>query len=382
MIDQNEILEKIKESLPLSSIQKGKLSNSLFTGGAGILLFYALEMLTTEENYLNEDFEQSLVILCNRASEYSTASFCNGYAGFLWLLDFFKKNNILDEAFDLNIYSDQLHRDLNIYVNNDNMDFLHGATGLAYVSLNIFSDPKLELYFNTLLNKVEKTDEGYCLSTKFTLEHREVYDFGLAHGMINLLPILDLCIDRNIYKELAKDIFNGIFNYYINTIGRYSKKSFFPNFLDLTDHNFSSFESRLAWCYGDLGILFLLYKYASKYYSRDKSSFLLDKLKITAKRKDDIDTEIGDYSICHGSTGASIIFKILFIKTGEDIFNEASSYWEKRSMEYYLSNNVSSGVKNHSIIEGSLGVGILILMNKNNLFANDFLLKWADMFLL
>ena len=93
-------------------------------------------------------------------------------------------------------------------------------------------------------------------------ERTTVYNLSLSHGMASIVAILSKILARGINKEKTEKLLRGVINYILsNQFDIKNSLSYFPNSISLEGDKGP--QSRLAWCYGDLGVSLALWN-ASK----------------------------------------------------------------------------------------------------------------------
>ncbi len=86
--------------------------------------------------------------------------------------------------------------------------------------------------------------------------------------------------------------------------------------------------TRLAWCYGDLGLSLILWGAARTLKDAALGAFCRDLAhRSTARGPEDSTTEIEDAGFCHGAAGAGHLYARLFEATGEEAFRASSQRW-------------------------------------------------------
>jgi lantibiotic modifying enzyme len=176
----------------------------------------------------------------------------------------------------------------------------------------------------------------------------------------------------------------------IDLILKYKKNggdSMFPSVIDLFNKSNNLSDSRLAWCYGDLGIAYsILYYYRA---SRDITykDIALEIIKHCINR--DKNTGVNDKCFCHGTSGLFYIYYKLYSIFDIKIFEKAYKYWLNLTLENYrnissfetCALNIELKKKEYmldlGLIEGITGIG-LSLISYLDTKEND----WEDFFML
>ena len=145
-------------------------------------------------------------------------------------------------------------------------------------------------------------------------------------------------------------------------------------------------KSRLAWCYGDLGIGLALWQAGKAVKNHVWKEKGLDILLQSTKRRALHETSVIDAGICHGSAGLVMIFRRLFFETQRDEFKDVILYWIDQTLNLSRFNDGLAGYKSfvknewicdYSLLTGISGIGLTLL---SYLFEDKQ--EWDELFLL
>lgn len=121
-----KILEQIEQD-----VSKYKIDNVSFVSGyIGVVLFY--ERYSKIEPKMKSKLEKSIYELIKLSYDVSDISYSNGLSGVGWLFSYLISEKVIDvEDSFFNEIDNQIHKNLHIYLNSNNFDFLHGAIGIG-----------------------------------------------------------------------------------------------------------------------------------------------------------------------------------------------------------------------------------------------------------
>lgn len=313
-------------------------------------------------------------------------SFASGLAGFGRVIQFYRSSKVLRKNEGeglLKVFDNYLSLSLNFCISNHNFDYLYGAIGIGFyfieryphsneVKVEIFklvealSDSAIEVSPDKIKweSKIKDTFKGCNIST--------------SHGMAGVLNFLcasyivipDFSLSLSLIKKCVCFLLS-------QRIDKQNSISYFPTYSLEIEKN--PVPSRLSWCYGDLGICFSLLKASHILKDRSLSDLSYNILRKASMRRIKKETNVDDYSFCHGSSGNWYMFKKVYLLSGEKIFHDAADFWE-RETEIYLEVDKD---KAHSLIdpgllEGLCGVGLVSLLEggkSENILDILFLLK-------
>lgn len=328
------------------------------------------------------DVRTSLIDLIN-CNEVSNLTLSYGLCGMLFSLK--QSYDQLNEENEVEIDTDFAAYLLNESVNmiaDDNFDLLTGGIGIVNFLVDNYPQLFVKDDFNCLIEALVSKQYNHVWLSEKDRPSKNI-NLGLSHGYIGIVFVLlkiyklfpsislDAIITNSLDQTLLyKNVENGI--------------SIFPNAVNESYQNKNHF-SRLAWCYGDLGLM-LLFLSAGNILSR--KSYFDEGLKLfknTVHRKDLNENLIFDSSFCHGSAGIAHILNVVKHKYNIQDVDDAYYYWINITLEMMKSNSLYSYepesdqlyVENFGLLNGYCGVGMVLLdclaQNKNLHWSNSLL---------
>ncbi|MBW6533562.1 MAG: lanthionine synthetase C family protein [Mariniphaga sp.] len=376
----NNIQEKIEEIWYLiKSKEVNKIG--LFGGELGSLLFFFNYFKFFRKKTSLEYIENNLNILFSTPAP-NQFSFSSGYAGLGWLMEYFYRGGVLKTPpNELFAHIDPfLGKWMINEMEKGNYDFLHGACGTALYFIAGLPHGKSELYLNDFVIKLNhKAVREIDGSVKWEVvlnfkSFQKGYNISLSHGIPSIINILCKLYKLNICRDVCFDLLAGAIKY-IQKQKLPQKKfiSIYPSWALESTTALNS--SRLAWCYGDLGIAVTFWNAAQVLNDKELESESIEILLHSCKRLDLKSNHVIDAVICHGSAGISHIFKRMYVNTKIPEFNEAANYWIEKTLEFAKYNDGFAGYKAWypesrgglkpvlSLLEGISGIGLALLSN-------------------
>ncbi len=393
---QSEVEENLKLiANKLKDVYQNK-NIGLLSGNSGIALFlfyYAKHIQSNKYYQIAMDVVDDIFNKVESSKVYNT--YCNGIIGFAWFLEHICTNNFVEydntsfieeiDSFIAKTTIDELH--------NENLDFIHGSVGgLLYLTKRYSNNPKPDLlkailkYVNILnKTKVLPIDEQ---------EGRKNINLGMAHGIPAILIILCKIYNLGLNKEETKKLIHYYVEYIIsNEMIKSDYKCIFPSNINSTDGNMT--PSRMAWCYGDLGIAYSLLS-ASKIIKDKKYLSLFDHIiDNSLKRINDIRNPyeyVKDAMFCHGTSGIAHMFlRMSFSTKKQDCYN-ISKYWLNETLKFSRTSSMNIQIDNYksynpelnsmkendfSLLGGITGIGLSLLS-----FVSDEEPKWDECLML
>lgn len=349
--------------------------------GIALFQFYYSKFLDSEK--IHDDALITLKKCFEKINNgYCLPTFCSGIAGFGWTLDHLVKNNFIELDNDeiLSGFDEYIHNVMVFSLNKKNFDFLHGGIGYALYFIQRYKNTlsealkigyKVKIYeFISLLDSfADKTSNQYKWEKVSNGER--VYDLSLSHGISSIIGILNKLYEFPEFRESVKGILLGAINYIIELQYHEDSLSLYTSEISV-ENNKNLDSSRLAWCYGDLGIAIVLLQssYLLKSESlRKKALFIFE---FSSKRTNLEQNSVFDLGICHGTMGISHIFNNICHKLNINTFQDTSDYWLNKGLELATYDDNYLGIKKWnpsikrfvpdlSLLEGAAGVGLVII---------------------
>lgn len=382
----NQLEAKTKQIIDVVS-QHDFNSLSLLSGDTGslFLLSYYAEY-TKEDRYL-EMVEEKIMKMYEKIQEsggHIDCGYSNGISGFLWALNNLNKSGHIDVDLKEN-FADALPL---IYdymfskINEGNFDFFHGALGSANLlldTIDLFPDNTIALRdFNTMLLQIGMVNEEqntlyYASSVlRANNEPKMVINLSYSHGMAAILYYFIRCMQNEdlATPEIKLGIERMVRFFRNNQNIPSAEMSYFPSWVNIENH--VQHNSRLAWCYGDLGIGIVLYQAGELVNDSELMDYALTVLKHTTTRTNPTKENVVEGNFCHGSAGLVQTYRTIYELTKEKIFLEAADYWLQVTVDLAVHEEGYAGYKTYhgrdniyvndcSLLEGAAGVAIVFL---------------------
>jgi len=373
-MDIKEIQFKIEKELSILD----KQPYGLFGGISGIVLYYCnLYKNTNDKKYL-KTIKELLKFTYDNIYRESTInySYCMGLSGFGYLIEYIDTNRFIK------FHRDELHEIdqlliciLSNDINNLNLDFLHGHIGIVLYLVKR-SEKKteikktLQLFIDKLFNMAEWNNNE--IKWKFyDNSNKSDYNISLSHGMSAIIMIL-LTMKKNKIENPKLDLLiNCSINYILSQQINVDEYGSYFSYLAL-ESELCIRKSRLAWCYGDLGIAVVLWNAGIimnniKWINKSQEILLFAAL----NRKELKKNMIFDAGLCHGTSGVALIFYRMFLNTKMIELKYAAEYWIDQTLKMSKFKNGLAGYKtydsqldswinDYSFLEGITGIGLLL----------------------
>jgi hypothetical protein len=366
----------------------------LYGGEFSILLFlnyYSKYSQDPKAVFLTDTYAKNLVEKLE--TDISLHTFCDGLSGILYLFEFLRENEFID--IDIQnveiILEDYLIREMKRDIQNQNYDFLHGALGVGVYFLKKKTNRQvIEELIDFLYNTAEKDVTNKVFKWKSVLNEKGDqmgYNISLSHGISSIVLFLSHAIESNIENDKLFELLQGAVNYlFSQEIDVQVHGSYFPS-QSIENNTQTALRSRLAWCYGDLGVAFAIW-YAGNVINRvEWKKKGLGILCHSTSRTSLFENNVFDAGVCHGAAGIAMIYRRMYIETKYDIFMSATNYWLNQALNFSKFDDGLAGYKSYiignwecdySLLMGVSGIGLTFisyLMNDQQVWDEMFLLS-------
>lgn len=347
------------------------LSPGLLSGTAGIALFLFYYARYLKNEYIADKAMEFLSYSINKSEKDFRHTFCSGVSGICWCINhlvmhkFIDKDNLeIIEVFDLHLGRNALKDSSIAYY-----DYLHGSCGTFIYLLKRIQNLNIKQYEREFINSLDCSKIAIENSCYWESKIGNVKNISISHGIASICVFLAKAYELNLNKVKAKELATQGIKFILNqenlsTEGLISK---YPSFYHVDSGVPTNNNSRLGWCYGDLGIAFALWHYSQVFHDKTIEHKAIDIMLFSAQRRNLNTNAVIDASLCHGTAGIALIFRRMYLNTGMIEFKEAFDYWIEQTllMSKYPEAPVGykANMKTDSIgfLEGISGIGLVLL---------------------
>ena len=373
LLKLEEIVNQLKNDFPKDE------GISLMSGKTGLALFWNTYAYASKDI---QAYKQSEYVLneIEKSIEFENQySFCSGFAGIGWFYQYMNDMGIFDNDTNylLEDFDNYLCKMMKAILKQGNTDFLHEATGIAYYFYCRYKDNKnanvcLQKYVDEISRLVIIDGDLIKLPTKDFKTHETILNISLSHGMSAVVSVLArIYTIEDLRSDKLKQLIEGMVNYILaQEIDVEKYGSFFP---------YTSIESakplegsRLAWCYGDLGVCCALYQVGKIMNRQDWIDKAISVLVYAAKNRRDLnDNFVLDACMCHGTVSIAHIFYRMWWNTHMDLFKDTAKYWFDKTLEMASFEDGLAGYKTwrgsdnaydseYGLLDGVVGIGLAL----------------------
>jgi hypothetical protein len=356
----------------------------LFTGETGIILAALYHAKYSSNNIQNHTGLELLNKLFNKIESNANVvwTFCSGIAGIGWLVEFASKYKFIESNtnYILGELDKHLAKAFVYLLSIKYWDFLHGAIGIGFYYLkrfeeSDFSKNNIDLILDFLEeNAIIEIDNKKKWINLLHLEPKRVgINISLSHGISSIIVFFLKIYQINIEQKRVEKLIVSAINYLLSQeIDKSQYGSFFPTFSIETEKYLH--KSRLAWCYGDLGIATTLYQAGMLLQRNDWIYKSLEILIYAAEKRRDLEQNmVVDAGLCHGTAGIGHIFYRMWWNTKMPEFKHAADYWFKQTLmmakfedglagyKVWHGDKYGGWINDYGLLEGIAGIGLALM---------------------
>ncbi len=351
-------------------------------GKAGIaLFFFYYARLTMEEKYV--DFAHQLIneIFDDINKETNIHTLAGGLAGVGWMMELLVQNDFVEADTDeiLETLDPFLHKAMIYDIEKGNYDFLHGAVGCGAYFLSRLAKKESNGYLKELIDHLDKmkhifVDRNGGIAWRSVLDHdkgTEGFNLSLSHGLASIIVFLAKLLEKGIYTEKVSPLLDGSIRYMLAF--KLDTTKFQSNFPSWISEDYTPAHSRLAWCYGDLGIGAALWQAAQSAGNKEWEDVAVRTLLHSTGRKDVRENAVIDAGLCHGAAGIAHIYNRMYQHTAVATFKESALYWLEQTLKMATNEDGYAGFKawhtekyggwlpEAGLLEGVAGIGLMMI---------------------
>lgn len=389
VIDQTFFTQKLDQIQKITqTLHQQEDLLGVLNGKAGIALFqfYHAKFSNSEASSdVGADIISQSFDSINQGFDYPT--FCNGIAGLGWTLDHLHQEEMIDIELDemLSGLDNYLYSSMIGDISQGKFDFLHGALGYGFYFLKRLQntqDESLKDRYKTYISKLLSIlthiavpqEKGIAWKSVLIQETNLIgYNLSLSHGLSSIIYFLARVHEVEDFKQTAYPLLQGSLDYLLSHQTNQDQEiSLFPSWI--APDTEKNYRSRVAWCYGDLGIALTLLQASRSLENADLSDKAIEIFTHAAQRRSPETSFVKDASICHGAYGVAKIFNKAYLYTQNPIFKETADFWmlEATKMafhkdglagysQFFMRDGKESWENKAGILEGIAGIGLCII---------------------
>ncbi len=201
------------------------------------------------------------------------------------------------------------------------------------------------------------------------------YNLGLAHGVPGVIAMLGHYIAEGVAPERSKALLDGAVEWLLSEKERDGLGYCFPTTRSIGVED-REIPSRVAWCYGDLGLAVALLVAARGAQESSWETAALEIAHHSAARRLP-SSGVTDSGVCHGNAGNAHLFNRLWQATGDAAFADAARFWFEEALKARIPGTGVAGYRawmpglpgttegepwlsEPGLLEGATGIGLAL----------------------
>lgn len=340
LTNKNDILRDIALEISNRLVSRPLLNYSLLGGDFGEILFlYHYSRIDSCYVAIADNLLEKMLHSLHRQPQVAT--YCNGLTGLgVGLLTLQQDGFISGVDSALGSIDPVISLSLESFIEDNNIDFLHGLIGVGLYLLERRKSRKEYAisYLSKIVDYLDKSKitDGAIVKWRYNEKRlSKPYNISLSHGVSSIVVFLCRLIKSGLLSEnnkaKIKQMLKGAVQYLLSNRVDVDKLGccFASSSIECDDY---PHRSRLAWCYGDLGVATALLEAGNTLNDSSICDIAIRVMLYSAKRRDIKANYVNDFCVCHGSVGIAQIFRSHGIALGLKEFLDAADYWEKDTL--------------------------------------------------
>jgi hypothetical protein len=266
-------------------------------------------------------------------------------------------------------------------------DLISGLVGVGVFFLEREPPDRFVAGISAVLQRLEKeavwSDCGVAWPTRPPLLSRwfrdqsgtGIFNLGVAHGLPGVIYLLSRIVSENVERDRSSVLLEGALRWLLAHQNPPGSESSFPGYVPselacVPDARCRRpMTTRLAWCYGDLGVAAVLLHVAGQLGRAD--------LRETARKvlrgciaREAASNCLEDISLCHGAAGVAHMYNRIYQSDGDTRYREAAIHWFRVALSMRKPGEGVGGVKSRldgaehpspGFLTGGIGVALALL---------------------
>ncbi len=383
-----EALRAVARDLNIPAHHVG-LDGSLALGFSGLALFYAYMAEVGPGQGWDEDSVGYLSQAVGTLRNGVTPPYLyQGFTGIGWVVNHLR-GRTFESAEDANMDIDE---GLLAYLDKspweEDYDLISGLVGFGLYGADRLKQPSGRAVLErvlVLLDEIKTERSGGCTwhtgpellpPWQQRLSPEGYFNLGLAHGVPGVIALLGLACTSGVMVDRVIHLIEGAVQWILVQRRPADRGSCFANRIPEWEIPEDLGPSRIAWCYGDLGLTLALLGAARALGRLDWEAEALSVARNAAQRPHD-QTGVRDPGLCHGAAGNAHLFNRLYQATGDPLYRDAAIRWFEETLEFWTPNTGVGGFRawqpsketngedswkdRVGFLDGAAGIGLALL---------------------
>jgi len=270
------------------------------------------------------------------SSQSMDASLHGGFSGIAWAVQ--QQSDAPSEADSMSAIDDALAAYLE--APSPGIDVISGLAGIGIYLLDRLPLPAARVGLGSIVRALGASAERSAAFTTWRVPPSALdegdralypegrYDLGVAHGIPGVIAFLARVHAAGIAPDESGSLLEAATGFLLSQVSRDTPSPRFPYWSAPVG---PAPETRIAWCYGDLGVALALLVAGTSCERRDWIDYSLELARAVAERAE-LAGSVADGGLCHGTAGAGHMFNRLFQFSGDAHFLSAARFWFRETL--------------------------------------------------
>lgn len=380
--------QKIREIYRVVEANQEQLTSFGFSRGfLGISVFNYLYSVHAEKQQYVDRAREAFFQACDMIDGDLTKSYPQDFAELGLVAQYLVEADVLD--LDLSVFLEDIDtillQKMRYELRQKHIGgFVNGALGygLYFLQRARYDQARMGLIIAELVDGILasaiQSDKGCYWQSKLKPSTVTTY-LSFPHGSAAILLFLAKVVEMGLYPatRLQRTISDAV-----RFLEAHRVLNDYYQFIDIVE---SPHKSRLALCYGDMGIGYMLIRIGTVFANETWALNGLTLLKACTARRQESNTGVQDASVLFGATGLALLFDRVGQLTGEISMHETANFWYTEVLRYGYSSSGYAGFRaaynqwhlhtNLAFSEGIIGIGcgLIKALNPNKLNFDDLI---------
>ena len=360
---------------------------SLASGSAGLALFFTT-LAEAQPQHGDTHAERALELVSDAidtlAERLHPPSLYGGFTGVAWAADIVQRHFGNPDDPDLNADIDDA---LVAFVArapwDRDYDLITGLAGFGVYALRRMPRTAANAALASIVDRLEETAISTADGITWFTPQRLLsawqrdrypngyYNLGLAHGVPGVIVLLAQVCAAGVALTTARPLLDNAVAWLLAQRRPLNSESSFGTVVPDDIVETEPFPTRIAWCYGDLGIATALLCAARLVGEKEWERQAIAIATRAAERSLDR-SGVVDAGLCHGSAGNAHLFNRLYQATREPLFLHAARIWVEQTLARRRPGEGVGGFlawrpapetwsADPGLLEGAAGIGLALL---------------------
>ncbi|MBI2901013.1 MAG: lanthionine synthetase C family protein [Planctomycetes bacterium] len=215
-------------------------------------------------------------------------------------------------------------------------DLINGVVGAGVHALERLPLPEARECLERCVDALEESADGAAWRTtprdgswQRAKAPGDYFDLGVAHGLAGVVAFLGEAVAADVRRSAAARLLVRSVEWLL--VRRLPVAG--PCFPAIVGVGVAPEPSRLAWCYGDLGIAAALLQ-ASRRMGETRREREAVEIALRAAAASPVEGKVCDASLCHGAAGIAHVLNRMFHASGDERLLRAAREWFDRTLRF------------------------------------------------